>query len=159
MAAIALIAALCASVHAQPNSRCTTIAIEYIGKTDRPVFPIIISASPEEAEWYKQKLYSDPVSTFAHVYIVGESTLEEIVAIPLPNGDMKPENPGVGPRTSPALRLVLAKGHNSEEVDVEASESALLLGEIKKRVSKYPQLVERLADIEGRMNRYLQQSH
>lgn len=158
MAAIALTAALSASAHGRPHSRFTTIVIEYIGKNDRPVFPIIVSTSLEEAEWYKQKLFRDPVPTFADVYIVGESTLKEIVDILLPNGDMKQPNPRVGPRTSPALRLVLATGHDSKEVTVEVTESALRLGKIKKRVSEYPPLVEQLADIEGRMNRYLKQS-
>jgi hypothetical protein len=122
MAVIALTVALCASAHAQ-HSKYTTIAIEYIGKTDRPVFPIIISASREEAKWYRQKLFSDPVSTFARINIIGESTLKKILDIPLPNGDMSPPNPNVGPRTSPALRLVLARGHDSEEVTVEVFES------------------------------------
>jgi len=158
MAVTALMLALCASAHAQ-HSKYTTIAIEYIGKTDRPVFPIIISASREEAKWYRQKLFSDPVSTFARIYIIGESSLKKILDIPLPNGNTSPPNPGVEPRTSPALRLVLARGQHSEEVTVEAAESAILLGKIKKRVSEYPQLVEQLDDIERRMNRHLKQSH
>lgn len=156
MATIALTAALYASV--QPNSGCTTIAIEYVGRTDRPVFPIIISASPEEAEWYKQRLFSDPVSTFADIYIVGKSTMKEIADIPLPQGDRRSKS-GIGPRTSPALRLVLVTGHDSKEVMVEAVESASLLREIKKRVSDYPPLVKRLADIEARMDRYHKESH
>jgi hypothetical protein len=150
---------LCASTHAQPYSGCNTIAIEYVGRTDRPVFPIIISTSPEEAEWYKQRLFSDPASTFADVYIVGKSTMKKIAEIRLPNGDMKRPSSGVGPRTSPALRLVLATGHDSKESTVEATESASLLREIKKRVSEYPPLAERLMEIEVRMNRYLRQSH
>jgi hypothetical protein len=152
--------ALCASTQpTQPNSRCTTIAINYVGKTDRPVFPIIISTSPEEAEWYKQRLFSDPGPTFADVYIVATSTMEEISDMRLPVGDMERPISRVRPRTSPALDLVLATGHDSKEVTFEASESALLLREIKKRASEYPPLLGRLADIEGRMNRYLKESH
>lgn len=150
--------ALCASTHAQPHSRCSTIAIEYVGETDRPVFPIIISTSPEEDEWYKQRLFGDPSATFAHVYIVGKSTMKKIAEIRLPDGDMKRPSSSVGPRTSPALRLVLATGHDSKESTVEATESASLLREIKQRVSEYPPLVEQLTEIEVRMNRYLTRS-
>ena len=59
---------------------------------------------------YKQRLFSDPVSTFADVYIVGKSTMKEIADVSLTNDDAKRPSSSVGPRTSPALRLVLATG-------------------------------------------------
>lgn len=148
-----------ASTHAQPKLECTTIVFEYIGKSDRPFFPIIISSSSEEAEWYKQKLFIEPLSSFADVYIVGKSTMKEITDIPLPNENTKRSTAGFESRTSPALHLVLASGHDSREVTVEAAESVLLLREIKKRVSEYPPLVEQLARIEERMDQYLKHSH
>jgi hypothetical protein len=158
MAAITLAAALFASASAQPNLGCTTIAIQYVGKTDRPVFPIIISGSPEEAERYKQKLFSDQISTFAHVYVVQESIMKKIADIRLPNGDMKLPNSGDGPRTTPMLRLVLATRQNDREVTVEVAESVLLLGEIEKRVPEYPAIVEQLSDVQSRLSRYLKSS-
>jgi len=127
MATIALAAALCASAYGEPNLRCSTIAIEYVGKTDRPVFPVIISTSPEEAEWYKQRLFSDPVSTFADVYVVGKPTMTKIADILLPNGDRRHPSSDARPRTSPALRIVFASGHDSKEVTVDVAESASLL--------------------------------
>ena len=144
--------------HAQSKPVYTTVVIDYVGKTDRPVFPIIISTAVDEAEWYKQKLFSDPVSTFAHVYIVRESTLKRIADIPLLSGDAKGLNSGEGSRTAPMLRLVLATRHDFKEVTVEVGESVSLLSEIEKRVAEYPSLVEQLSDIGGRMNRYLKKS-
>lgn len=151
--------ALCTSTHVQPNSGCTTIEFEYIGKIDHPVFPFIISSSPEEADWYKQKLFSDTDTIFGHVFIVRESTMKKIAEIPLPTSDMNLANSGDVPRTWPTLWLVLATGHDSKEVVVNAAGSVLLMREIKKWVSGYPPLVERLTDIQRRMNRYLKQSH
>lgn len=145
--------------HAQSKPVYTTVVIDYVGKTDRPVFPIIISSSVDEAEWCKQKLFSDPVSTFAHVYIVRESTLKKVAGIPLPSGEAKSPNSGEGPSTAPTLRLVLATGHDFKEVTVEVGESVSLLSEIEKRAAEYPPLVEQLSDIGGRMNRYLKKSH
>jgi hypothetical protein len=155
IAVITLAAALSLLASAQPNLGCTTIAIQYVGKTDRPVFPIIISSSPDEAERYKQKLFSDPISTFARVYIVRESIMKKIAEIHLPNGDLKLPNSDDIPKTKPTLSVVLAAGHNDREVIVEAAASVSLLGEIKKRVYEYPQLVEQLSDLQNRMNRYL----
>src|SRR5882724_10436033 len=91
--------ALCASTHAQPNLGCTTIEIEYVGKVDHPVFPIIISSSAEEAERYKQKLFSDTDSIGGLVCIVRESIMKKIAEIPLRDGNMKRPSSGDGPRT------------------------------------------------------------
>ena len=69
--ATTLIAAICVWAHSQSRSpEYSTIVVDYVGKTDRPIFPIIVSSSAEEAEWYRQKLFSDPVTTFVNVYSV-----------------------------------------------------------------------------------------
>ena len=147
--------ALCPSTHAKPESRCNTIEIEYVGKTDRPVFPIIIGSSAEEADWYKQKLFNDVDSIGGGVYIVRESTMRKIAEISLPNSSMKHASSGDGLKTWPTLRLVLATGRDSNVVIVDAAGSALLLSETKKWVSEYPSLVERLTGIERHVNQYL----
>jgi hypothetical protein len=84
-----LAAVLNPSIHAKPDSGYTTVVIEYIGKTNRPIFPIIISSSAEEAQWYRQKLFSDPISTFASVYIVEETTWKDVVDILFPKADFE----------------------------------------------------------------------
>jgi hypothetical protein len=154
---IMLISVIGAGLHAQSNPAYTTVVVEYLGKSDRPVFPIIISSSTEEAEWYKHKPSSDPLLSLAEVYIVQESTMKKISEISLPNGDLNGSSSGEALRTAPFLRVVLATRHHSKELAVQVEMSVTLLSEIKKRVPQYPLLVERLSEIQGRMERYLEQ--
>jgi len=159
MVAIMLSSVICAGTHAQSNSDYTTVAIEYVGKSDRPIFPIIISISSKEAEWYRHKLFRDSVSIFTHIYIVQKATLKEISAIPLPKGDLNQPMSNNRPKTAPTIRLVMAIGHDSKEATIDAADSVVILGEIKKCVSKHPLLVGQLSEIEARMNRYLKKPY
>lgn len=153
-----LAAVLNPSIHAKSDSGYTTVVIEYIGKTKRPIFPIIVSSSAEEAQSYRQKLFSDPISTFASVYIVEETTWKEVVDIPFPKADLKQPSAADRPITTPMLRLVLAKGNDFREITTGAEDSVLILDEIKQRVSGYRLLVRRLSEVESPMSYYLKQS-
>ena len=153
---LVFVIAACTDAHAKPTY--TTVIIDYIGKTDRPVFPVIISSSADEAKWYKEKLFIDPVAAFAARYIVRESTMKAITGIPLPKSGSKRQDTDDRSRTSPALELVIANRHDFQEVTLEVADSVSFLSEFKKRVSQYPPLIERLSDIEGRMIRYLKQT-
>jgi len=147
------------STHARVSLACTTIEIKYVGKIDSPSFPIIISSSAEEAERYKEKLFNDTDSIGGGVYIIRESIMKKIADIPLSDGDVMRPSSGDGPRTWPGLLLVLATGKESREVSFGTTESVSLLRDIKRRVSEYPPLVERLVEIEGRLNRHVKRSH
>jgi len=168
MAAMMLISVIGAGLPAQSNPRYTTVLIEYVGKSDRYLSPIIISSSADEAEWYKQKLFSCRISALmgpclgpglTEVYIVPEATWAEIADKSLPKADLKRPVSNDGPRRWPGLRLILARGHDFQEVTIDAEESVLMLGEIKKQVSAHPLLVSELSEIEVPMNVYLKQQH
>jgi hypothetical protein len=156
--AFVLAAVVNPSIHSEPDSGYTTVVLEYIGKTNRPIFPIIISSSAEEAQWYRQELFSEPISTLTSAYIVKETTWKEVVDIPFPKADLKQPSAGDGPISAPMLRLVLAKGHDFRETTIGAEESVLILDEIKQRVSEYRLLVRRLSEVEDPMSYYLKQS-
>ena len=155
---IVLAAVVSPKMHAKPDSGYTTVVLEYIGKTNRPISPIIISSSAEEAQWYRHKLFSDQISTLTSVYIVKETTWKDVMDIPFPKADLKQPSADDGPITAPMLKLVLAKGHDFREAAIGAEESFLILDEIKQWVAKYQLLVRRLSEVEGPMSYYLKQS-
>jgi hypothetical protein len=155
---IVLAAAVSPSMHAKPDSAYTTIVLEYVGRTDRPIFPIIISSSAEEAQWYGQKLFIDPVSTFASVFIVKGKVWKEAMDISFLKADLKQPGAADAPITAPALRLLLATGHDFREATIGAEKSVLILDETKQRMSGYPLLVRQLSDLEGTMSYNLKQS-
>lgn len=155
IAAIILIAAFSTWVHAQSKSAYTTVVIEYIGKTDRPIPPIIIGSSTEEAESYRDRLFRDPFSDFVDIYIVQEATMKEITEIFLSEGGLNRPTPTDGPRTAPALRLVMGIGHASTEAEIDAKESVRILGELQEHVSQYASLAGGQSGFERLMKQYL----
>jgi hypothetical protein len=72
-------------------------------------------------------------------------------------GDVKQSSALDRPQVAPVLSVVLAAGHNSKEITVEAEESIALLSDIKKCVPDYFPLVEELSEMEGRMHQYRKQ--
>jgi len=156
--AITLIVAICVWAHSQSRSpQYTTIVIDCVGRTDHPVFPIIISSSAEEAERYRQELFSDPITVFVHVYIVRGSALTQITNIPMLKGDLKQSSADNRPQVAPVLSVVVATGHNSKKITVDAEDSIRLLSDIRKCVPGYPPVVEELSEMEGRMHQYRKQ--
>ena len=158
VAALVMTCIICAT-QAQSNSAYTTVVIEYVGKSDHPSFPIIISTSSADAQWYRHRLFADMDSVFARVYVVQKANLKNIAGIPLPEGDSNSSTLSDVPKTAPTMTLVTAIGHDFKEATIGAEESVRILAEIKKCVSKYPSLIGQLSEIEGRMNRYLQKQH
>ena len=79
---IVLAAVVSPKMHAKPDSGYTTVVLEYIGKTNRPISPIIISSSAEEAQWYRRKLFSDPIS-MESINITEAPTWLSGVAVPV----------------------------------------------------------------------------
>jgi len=161
MTMIFMISVTCAGTHAQPNSGYTTVVVEYVGKQDRSIFPIIISTTREEAEWYSHKLYDHPFDTsmFVDIYTVKQETLKEIADILLAKVDLNRPISTSGPVTGPTLILVMATGRNSKETEIGVGDSVVVLAEMKKCVSNYPSLVEHLTDIEVPMKAYLRNPH
>lgn len=162
---VMLILVIGGGLRAQSNQRYSTVVIEYLGENDRLIFPVTISDSKAEAEWYRQKLFSDPtstlmrVSTFVHVYVVKGSTMKEIADIPLLRSSLPQPRSIQRPVTAPTLRLVLATGQSYREVRVDARQSIDILDRLKKITPENPELADDMGRIEVHMNEYLKRSH
>jgi len=153
MTMIILISVMCARARARPDLGYTTVVVEYVGKQDHSIFPIIISTSSKEAEWYSHKLYDHPFdrSMFVDIYTVKQETLKEISDILLAKVDFNRPISTSGPVTAPTLILVMARGHDSKETEISAEDSAVILSNMKKRVLNYPPLVDNLTKVEVAM--------
>ena len=53
-----------------PPSGYSTLVIQFVGEMDRPIFPMVISTSMNEGEWYRQNLIEDVIRGFNNVYVV-----------------------------------------------------------------------------------------
>ena len=135
----------------QSKPRISTIVITFEGKSDHPVFPVVVSSSSEEAEWYKNKLFNDPVASFVHVYVVPKGVWTQITSVRMLREDVKQANPGDLQGATPVLKVVLASGHSSRTVAVEAQDAIAFLSDVRARLPEYPSLVEHLSEMQARM--------
>jgi len=97
---------------------------------DRPIdllFPIIISTSSKEGEWYRHHLFSDPIDIFAKVNIVEASTLKDITDSQLLKGSLDRRMSAEVSISRPTLRFVAGAGDDRTEVIVDAQTGLKIL--------------------------------
>ena len=133
-----------------PHPSDTTLLVEFVGEMDKPVFPIVISTSSEEAEWYRQHLIPEFFRDFSRVDVVPASLLNEITELPLLKRALESAKTADDkPRTPNNVRFTACVGHDHVQVMVDAETSAKILKEIAGIVTKYPTLKSELREIEN----------
>jgi len=133
-----------------PRPSYTTLIVEFVGKTNRPVPPIVISTSSEEGEWYKQHLVPEPIRFLVDVHVVRASVLHEITELPLLKRALESAKPvDDEPKTPNNVRFTGGVGHDHVQIMVDAQTSAKMLKDIARVVAKYPTLKSELEEIES----------
>jgi hypothetical protein len=107
-----------------PRPNYTTLVVEFVGETDRPVFPVLVSTSWQEGEWYRQHVIPKFFRVLARVDVVRAPVLNEITELPL----LKRALESAKPQTSTKM-----------------------LKDIARVVAKYPTLKSELQEIENRI--------
>jgi len=113
---------------------------------NRFIPPVVVSASSEEGEWYKQHLSPEfPV----YVQVVPASVLNEITHLPLLERALKSAKPmDDEPKTTQNVRFTAGVGHHRAQIMVDAQTSTKILKDILRIVDKYPDLKSELQEIE-----------
>ena len=134
----------------QPEPRYTTLVVEFVGEMDRPVSPIVISTSSEEAEWYKQQLFKEPIGVLVNVDIVPASVLNEITELPLLRRALERAKAAEEePKTTPTVRFLAGAAHDYVQIMLDARTSMKILLDIDKHVAEYPALESEIREIEN----------
>jgi hypothetical protein len=137
----------------QLEPRYTTLVVEYVGEQNRYVFPIVISASSEEGEWYKQHLWPEPDLHLVHVQVVPASVLNEITELPLLKCQLERAEPvDDEPKTLMDVRFTACVGHDHVQVIVDDQTSAKILKNIAGVVANYSDLKSELQEIQYHVN-------
>jgi hypothetical protein len=132
----------------RPRSSYTTLAVEFVGDMDRPVFPVVISTSLEEGEWYRQNLFQEVIRPFDNVHVVPASVLSQITELPLLKRALESAKPAdEGPKTAQNVRFSAGVGHDHVQIMVDAKTSTKILKDIARIVGKYPKLKSELQEI------------
>ena len=72
--------AMASTVKSQKHVKYSVLAIEYIGESDKPVTPIVISDSKAGPEWYRNAARKKGKSEFIYEHVVDISLLEKLIA-------------------------------------------------------------------------------
>jgi len=134
---------------ARGESRYTTLVVEYAGEQDRYVFPVVISASSEEGEWYKQHLWPDGL---VFVEVVPTSVLDEITELPLLKRQLERAKPVEDePKTLMDVKFIAGVGHEQVQIIVTDQTGAKILKDIAGVVAKHSRLKSELQEIADRV--------
>lgn len=136
----------------QSEPKYTTLVVEYVGEQDRYVFPVVISASSEEGEWYKQHLWPGPRPHLVYVQIVPASVLKEITELPLLKPALESAKAEDDEAKTPRnVSFTACVGHDHVQIMVEAQTGYKILKSIAGVVPKYPTLKSELQEIEDQV--------
>jgi len=131
----------------QPEPRYTTLVVEYVGDENRYVFPVVITASSEEGEWYKTHLWPEPWG-LAFVDVVPTSVLNEITDLPLLKRQLEMGKPvDDEPKTVMNVRFTAGVGHDHVQIMVDDQTSTKILQDIARVAAKYSGLKGDLQEI------------
>lgn len=64
---------------AEKTAQRQAISIEFVGESDRPVFPIIIATSDADGEWLRKRDFSGGRYDLAQVYIVSRLVFKRVL--------------------------------------------------------------------------------
>jgi hypothetical protein len=134
----------------QPTQGCTTLVIEYVGPNDSPAFPIVISTSSKEGEWYEQRLFKGPIRSFANIELLPAPKLNEITDLPsLRSALAVSSRTRENSKATPILRLVAGRGQKYVQVVLDRQTSLQILQDIIKRTADYPELRNEIQELES----------
>jgi hypothetical protein len=72
--------AMVSTAKPQKHVKYSVLVIEYIGESDKPITPIVISDSKAGAEWYRNAARKEGKSEFIYEHVVNISLLEKLIA-------------------------------------------------------------------------------
>lgn len=68
------------SARSQKPIEYSLLAIEYVGESDKPVFPIVISDSQVGISWYRDAVLKGDESKLIYVHVVNVSLMATLIA-------------------------------------------------------------------------------
>lgn len=127
----------------------TTLVVEFVGEEIGIIFPVVISTSQEEGNWYKQHLFPGPIYDLIDVNVVPPSVLNQITELPLLKRVLEDPKPaGDETKTGAIVEFTAGTGHQYAQVFEEVQASRKILKGMDGMVVKYPALKSGLHEIE-----------
>ena len=143
--------AMAHTVKSQEHIKYSVLAIEYVGESDKPVTPIVISDSKAGAAWYRNAVLKRAESELTYVHVVNASLLKKLNAdVEALKGSVqqKGENNSTSSKTV-SVAVIAPAGSSTFLYDTDSA--IPLLESLQKSCEKSESLRSDLAHFQGRI--------
>jgi hypothetical protein len=142
------------AAQSQEPMKHSVVAIEYVGESDKPVTPIIISDSKARAEWYRDSVLKRRKSELTETHVISASLLQRLIAdIDAFKGTVQAEGETNAARSKAvSMAVITATRNNAYSHDTG---KAILLLESLQKSCKNGSLRASLAHFEDRVRALL----
>jgi hypothetical protein len=120
------------AAQSQKPAKYSVVAIEYVGESDKPIAPIIISDSKEGAEWYRDDVLKGRKSELIETHVISVPLFQRLIAdIDAFEGTVRAERETNAARSKTvSVAVIRATRKNAHSYDT--GKAILLLESIQK---------------------------
>jgi hypothetical protein len=111
----------------QERMRYSVLAIEYVGESDKPFTPIVISDSRTGAEWFRSNVLKRGDLEFTSMYVVSAPLLKSLISgaeMYRPNTQSKSES---SRKSSNTVRITINKLQDEERFELDSKTASTML--------------------------------
>ena len=114
-------------IKSEEHMKYSVLAIEYIGESDKPIAPIVITDSKAGAEWYRRAVLKREKLELTYEHIVGLSLLGKLIMeVDLYKGAVQQEHEKkLGPSKAVSVTIITSRRRNTFLYDTESAISLL----------------------------------
>jgi hypothetical protein len=111
----------------QDHMKYSVLAIEYVGASDKPITPIVISDSSVGAEWFRTTVLKRSDLELTSVNVIGTSKMKALISVAEERGAIFQREQGSAqkPAETISVTIVKSQGNSSFLLSVSAAISML----------------------------------
>src|SRR4029077_11259089 len=132
-------------------SQYSVLAIQYVGISDKPIFPIIISDSKDGAEWYRTAVLKRSDMSLTYVHVVNAPLMAKLIKETESYSDTARKSPEGTSSSSQIVSITVVKAGKRNAVRLNIQSAALLLENLKSVSGGYILLHSDLQEFQERI--------
>lgn len=145
--------ALASVAHAQVHSTECTVVMQFVGESDRLIFPVIIGTSREDAETFRKHVFVGSYFEYAHVDIVSSSAMEHICGLPQIRREIEKTSSAQSNTNIAGLRVSVKVSEREIVTLLTNVEGSAFLESVESTLASYPEVEAKLSEIHSHLIR------
>jgi hypothetical protein len=135
----------------QERMKYSVLGIEYIGESDKPIIPIVISDSKAGAEWYRSAVLKRSELELTSVHVVSASLLEKLLADTELYQRTIQQEQGKNPKLSETVSVTVVTPHSKNTFLYDTKLAISLFDSFRKSCSDDESLRSDLSHFQSRL--------